>query len=86
MYVLGPYVWREEGTYHLLGGAVNHADDPRQKVARIYHGQGDDGPRFVMDREPARGSRRLRGSVRCPAGRRDPDARDDRTPLSAAIS
>jgi len=52
MYVLSPYVWREEDTYHLLVRAVNHADDPRQKVARIYHGQSDDGLRFVMDREP----------------------------------
>ncbi len=56
MYVLSPYVWREQGrergVYHLLVRAVNHADDPRQKVARIYHGQSDDGARFVMDREP----------------------------------
>ncbi len=60
MYVLSPYVWREreqeqgqeDGAYHLLVRAVNHADDPRQKVARIYHGRSNDGLRFVMDREP----------------------------------
>jgi predicted GH43/DUF377 family glycosyl hydrolase len=53
MFVLSPSVWQEEDGYHLLLRAVNRADDPTRKVARIYHGWGDDGLRFVMDAEPA---------------------------------
>ncbi len=54
MYVLSPYVWREggQGPYHLLVRAVNHAEDSRQKVARIYYGRSDDGLCFVMDKDP----------------------------------
>jgi beta-1,2-mannobiose phosphorylase / 1,2-beta-oligomannan phosphorylase len=53
MYVLSPCVWQEDDGYHVLLRAVNHADDPADKVARIYHGQGHDGLRFRMDAQPA---------------------------------
>jgi predicted GH43/DUF377 family glycosyl hydrolase len=53
MYLLSPFVWREEDVFHILMRAVNHAADPTQKVARVYHGQGDDGLHFVMDTQPA---------------------------------
>lgn len=53
MYLLSPCVWRENDGYHVLLRAVNHADDPAAKIARIYHGRGDDGLRFRMDIQPA---------------------------------
>ncbi|HEX3269970.1 MAG TPA: hypothetical protein VHR15_04915 [Ktedonobacterales bacterium] len=52
MYVLSPCVWRENDGYHVLLRAVNHADDPAKKIARVYHGCGDDGVRFSMDALP----------------------------------
>lgn len=52
MYVLSPYVWRVGDQYELLLRAVTKADDPKQKIARVYHGHSADGVRFVMDREP----------------------------------
>jgi predicted GH43/DUF377 family glycosyl hydrolase len=52
MYVLSPCVWREDDGYHLLLRAVNHATDPTDKIARIYHGRGGDGIRFTMDAQP----------------------------------
>lgn len=53
MFVLSPYVWREGDRYELLLRAVNRADDPKKKVARIYHGRSEDGLRFAMDAAPA---------------------------------
>jgi predicted GH43/DUF377 family glycosyl hydrolase len=53
MYVLSPCVWQEDDGYHVLLRAVNHADDPEDKIARIYHGHGHDGVRFKMDAQPA---------------------------------
>lgn len=52
MYVLSPCVWQEDDGYHVLLRAVNHADDPAKKVARIFHGHGEDGVRFIMDTQP----------------------------------
>src|SRR5437588_1949973 len=52
MYHLSPYVWTEGEQYELALRAVNRSDDPSQKVARIYHGSGNDGRHFVMDEEP----------------------------------
>src|SRR5579863_422673 len=52
MFVLSPFVWQRDDGYHLLLRAVNRADDPKQKVARIYHGLGEDGLRFAMDAAP----------------------------------
>jgi len=52
MYTLSPYVWQEESQYELLVRAVPHAQDPAQKVARIYHGRSADGVRFRMDDKP----------------------------------
>src|SRR5262249_4269255 len=52
MDVLSPCVWQEEDGYQVLLRAVNHADDPANKIARIYHGHGHDGLRFRMDAQP----------------------------------
>jgi beta-1,2-mannobiose phosphorylase / 1,2-beta-oligomannan phosphorylase len=53
MYQLSPYVWEEPDGLHLALRAVNHAENPAEKVARAYHGTGDeDGRRFQMDDEP----------------------------------
>jgi predicted GH43/DUF377 family glycosyl hydrolase len=49
---MSPCVWREEDIYHVLLRAVNHADDPANKIARIYHGLSDDGLRFQLDALP----------------------------------
>lgn len=51
-YILSPCVWKEEDSYHVLVRAVNHSDNPAEKVARIYYGSGASGTKFVMDREP----------------------------------
>jgi predicted GH43/DUF377 family glycosyl hydrolase len=52
MYILSPCVWRENDGYHVLLRAVNHVGDPAKKIARIYHGHGNDGVRFSMDALP----------------------------------
>ncbi|MDQ6767835.1 MAG: hypothetical protein M3Z41_08505 [Candidatus Eremiobacteraeota bacterium] len=52
MHVLSPYVWTENGRFEIAVRAVNRSDNPNEKVARVYHGCGDDGLHFVMDREP----------------------------------
>lgn len=52
MFKLSPFVWKEEGSYHLLIRAVNPSDDPTQKVARIYYGQSADGIKFRMSDSP----------------------------------
>lgn len=51
-YKLSPFVWREENVYHIALRAVNHSPIPTKKVARVYHGMGDDGLLFRMDLEP----------------------------------
>jgi len=53
MFVLSPWVWREEGLYKLLVRAVNPSEDASQKVARIYYGSSNDGLHFRMDDGPA---------------------------------
>lgn len=52
MFTLSPCVWRENGRFEMLIRAVNHDDDPAQKIARIYHGQSNDGLNFKMDDRP----------------------------------
>ena len=53
MFVLSPFVWREDDTYKLLVCAVNPSEDASQKVARIYYGESPDGLRFRMADGPA---------------------------------
>jgi predicted GH43/DUF377 family glycosyl hydrolase len=53
MYRLSPFVWREGARYSLMLRAVPHAENPADKIARIYYGQSDDGLSFRMDVEPA---------------------------------
>jgi predicted GH43/DUF377 family glycosyl hydrolase len=53
MYVLSPFVWREGDLYHLLVRAVPRRDDePRLKMAEIWHGLSDDGLHFEMEAAP----------------------------------
>ena len=53
MYVLSPFVWCQDGTFHLLVRAVPRRDDePRLKMAEIWYGKSDDGSHFVMDVAP----------------------------------
>ena len=52
MYVLSPYVWREDHRLEIAVRAVNRSNDPLEKFALIYHGVSDDGLTFRMDDEP----------------------------------
>ena len=52
MFKLSPFVWEENGSYHLLIRAVNPSGDRTQKVARIYYGKSADGVTFKMDDGP----------------------------------
>jgi predicted GH43/DUF377 family glycosyl hydrolase len=53
MYVLSPYVWEQDGRFHLLLRAVPRRDDePRLKMAEVWYGQGHDGLSFEMDEGP----------------------------------
>jgi predicted GH43/DUF377 family glycosyl hydrolase len=53
MYVLSPFVWREGGMFHLLTRAVpRRDDDPRLKMAEIWHGTSEDGLHFEMESAP----------------------------------
>lgn len=54
MYVLSPFVWREGEAFHILLRAVPRRDDePRLKMAEIWHGVSADGLHFDMDIAPA---------------------------------
>ena len=53
MFVLSPFVWREDDTYKLLVRAVNPSEDASQKVARIYYGESQGGLTFRMNDGPA---------------------------------
>ena len=53
MYVLSPYVWRQDDRFHLLVRAVPARDDePRLKMSEIWYGVSDDGVEFTMDIAP----------------------------------
>ncbi len=52
MFVLSPFVWRDDGGYQVLVRAVNHSPIPADKIARIYAGTSDDGLRFDMGDQP----------------------------------
>lgn len=53
MYVLSPFVWRAGHLFHLLIRAVPRRDDePRLKMAEIWHGVSDDGRYFEMESAP----------------------------------
>lgn len=52
MYVLSPFVWANGG-FEILVRAVNHADNPLEKIARVYHGNSGDGLVFAMREQPA---------------------------------
>jgi predicted GH43/DUF377 family glycosyl hydrolase len=54
MYVLSPFVWQAaDGNYELLLRAVPRRDDePRLKMAEIWHGRSTDGLHFDMDAAP----------------------------------
>ena len=53
MYVLSPYVWRDEHGFHLLVRAVPRRDDePRLKMAEIWYGASADGRHFDMAEAP----------------------------------
>lgn len=52
-YQLSPFVWRENGDFHVLIRAVPYSENPAEKIARIYHGTSDDGLIFHMDDSPS---------------------------------
>lgn len=52
MYKLSPFVWEENGSYHLMIRAVNTSEDAPQKVARVYYGTSEDGLTFNMGDGP----------------------------------
>lgn len=54
MYVLSPFVWHDGEQFRMLVRAVpRRDDDPRLKMAEIYHGVSADGLHFEMDVAPA---------------------------------
>lgn len=54
MYVLSPFVWHDGEQFRMLVRAVPRRDDePRLKMAEIYHGISADGLHFDMDIAPA---------------------------------
>ena len=53
MYMLSPFVWAQDGGFHLLLRAVPRRDDePRLKMAEIWYGESTDGLNFKMDPGP----------------------------------
>ena len=53
MYVLSPFVWHDGKNFRLLVRAVPRRDDePRLKMAEIWHGVSEDGRHFDMDVAP----------------------------------
>ena len=53
MYVLSPFVWHDGDRFRILVRAVPRRDDePRLKMAEIWHGISDDGLHFEMDAAP----------------------------------
>ena len=53
MYVLSPFVWYQADLFHLLVRAVPRRDDePRLKMAEIWHGTSEDGRHFEMETAP----------------------------------
>ena len=53
MYVLSPFVWHDGKQFHMLVRAVPRRDDePRLKMAEIWHGVSEDGHHFDMDVAP----------------------------------
>ena len=53
MYTLSPFVWRDGSSFHMLLRAVPRRDDePRLKIAEIWHGLSTDGLHFEMDQAP----------------------------------
>ncbi|MDQ2765422.1 MAG: hypothetical protein M3Y22_18670 [Pseudomonadota bacterium] len=53
MYLLSPFVWRDGEQFHLLVRAVPRRDDePRLKMAEIWHGTSSDGFHFDMEQAP----------------------------------
>ena len=53
MYVLSPFVWHDGERFRLLVRAVPRRDDePRLKMAEIWHGVSEDGRHFDMDVAP----------------------------------
>lgn len=52
MYKLSPFVWGEADGYHILIRAVPHAENPAEKIARVYYGRSEDGIVFKMESEP----------------------------------
>jgi predicted GH43/DUF377 family glycosyl hydrolase len=53
MYLLSPYVWREETLYRMLLRVVPRSDDPSKKIARVHYGESQDGLKFTLRGEPA---------------------------------
>ena len=52
-YQLSPFVWRERHDFHILLRAVPYAENPAEKIARVYHGASRDGLEFYLDQTPA---------------------------------
>lgn len=55
MFVLSPYVWKEDGTYRLLLRVVNYDENPENKVSRIHYGECPSGLDFKMEPDPVIG-------------------------------
>lgn len=52
-YQLSPFVWRQNGDFHVMIRAVPYSENPAEKIARIYHGTSPDGLVFHMDEYPS---------------------------------
>lgn len=53
MYILSPFVWQDGDVFRILVRAVPRRDDePRLKMAEIWHGVSTDGLHFEMDEAP----------------------------------
>lgn len=52
MYILSPFVWKENNVFKILIRAVNPSLTPALKVARVYYGTSIDGIQFEMSDGP----------------------------------
>lgn len=53
MFTLSPFVWRDGDVFRLLlRGVPRRDDEPRLKMAEIWHGISEDGLHFEMDEAP----------------------------------
>lgn len=53
VYLLSPFVWRENDRYRMLLRVVPRCDDPAKKIARVHYGESADGLHFTLSGKAA---------------------------------